>query len=522
MALASPNPLLPELKKKLERGLGSAQFAQEAVKNPITFSRQPLPPTVNRFPLQYTPSATADDQTLVYTARKGITLGFDEDIYITRRNANGQWEAPTPISLAINTTGNEGTTSLSADGRTLVFAACDRNPRSGCDIFISHRSGDIWSEPVSTDSANSISWDSHPCLSADGNTLIFVSSRPGGVGRNDIYVARRWPNGKWGRAVNAGPAINTEDDDIMPFLHPNGRTLFFGSRGHVGMGGSDLFMADRTASTTSTDWTAWSTPRNLGYPLNTKGDETSIFVSPDGQKAYYCVDDLRGGEVYRSILYEFGLGESLNLTSRSYLAKGTVREAGTGKLLGANVDLVDNATGQVLYSVEADPKTGHYLMVLPQGNRYGLTVYKPGYLFQSRFFDFADAAVTGSVELDFELEALKQGAKTVLHNVFFPSGSAELLPESRTELVRVAILLKTNPRLKVEVAGYTDNVGKDADNLLLSKRRAQAVRDFLVTAGTTPLRLVTQGYGAANPAAANDTDENRAKNRRIEFSITGL
>lgn len=521
-ALANPNPLLPKLKAELEKGLAASRFAKEAVAHPIRFTRKPLPPTVNRFPLQYTPTVTADDQIMVYTARKGVNPGFDEDIYITKRDALGNWTAPTPISDKINTGGNEGTTSLSADGRMMVFTSCDRSMRGGCDIFYSKKTGDSWSEPVAIDSVNSDSWDSHPCLSADGNTLFFVSSRPGGYGRYDIYVSRRNRKGIWGYPRNAGPSINSADDEIMPFLHPNGKTLFFGSKGHPGMGGYDLFMADRAVEGTSTDWSQWKEPRNLGYPLNTEKDESSIYITPDGHRAYYCVEENRNGALIRSVLYEFDLGDELRMETRSFYARGHVRDAATKAPLGSQVDLVDNASGKVLYSVESDAKTGAYLITLPEGNRYGLTVSAPGYLFQSRFFDFADAKSTGSVEQDFALEALKKGATTVLNNVFFASGSADLLPESQAELTRAATLFKTNPKLRVEIGGHTDSIGTDVANQALSRRRAENVRAFLITAGTPAASLQATGFGESRPAAPNRTEQGRALNRRIEFTILSL
>jgi outer membrane protein OmpA-like peptidoglycan-associated protein len=393
--------------------------------------------------------------------------------------------------------------------------------RGGCNIYMSRKTGKDWSKPLIVDSVNSLEWDSHPCLSADGNTLFFVSSRPGGYGRYDIYVATRGKNGKFSRAKNAGPAINTEDDEIMPFLHANGSTLFFGSRGHAGMGGLDLYMANR-APLSGADFTKWDQPTNLGYPLNTSADESSIYISPDGQRAYYCVEDNENGYLVRSLIYEFGLGNQLNLQRRSYFAKGTVRDAVTKKPLGGHIELVDNATGQAVYTVDADPQTGQYLMALPEGSRYGLTVSAAGYLFQSRFFDFKDVAATGAVQQDFDLEPLKLGAKTVLNNVFFASGSADLLAESQSELNRVADLMKMNTKLKVEIGGHTDSVGTDEANLSLSKRRATNVRDFLLKAAVPEVRLQAQGYGETKPAQPNRAPEGRAQNRRIEFTVLEL
>ena len=522
-AIASPVPKLPKLEAELQRGLSSAQFAQQAVAHPITFVKQPLPVVINRFPLIFNPCATADDKTIVFTARKGPNSYQDEDIYIALRDSAGQWQAPKSISDKINSAGNEGTTGLSADGRTLVFTSCERDRKRHCNVYISHKTGAAWSEPADVDSANSDAWDSHPNLSADGRTLVYVSGRAGGHGGYDIYFSQKRPDGKFGPGINAGPNINTADNEEMPFLHANGQTLFFSSAGWPGMGGQDLFMAELLppikGQPVDSAWVHWGTPRNLGFPLNTARDESSMFVSPDGSKAYFCIEDRHLGVTRQSLIYEFAMGGALQLPKRAYLAEGTVTDAATKKPLAGHLILTDNATGRPLYEVDADPISGNYTMVLPEGANYGMAVAAPGHLFQSRYFDFADAAKTGSIRLDFALDALKAGAKTVLNNVFFATAKADLLPESQTELARMASLLAANAKLRVEIGGYTDNVGSPAANLALAQRRAQAVVQFLTSRGIAAARLTALGYGEANPAADNATEAGRAKNRRIEFGV---
>ena len=516
-ALDFPAPLLPALKTKLERGLRSCTFAQNAIANPISFSKKPLPPTLNRFPLQYTPALTADGQTIVYTGRKGLSEKFDENIYISHKDATGDWEAPEFIPGTINTPGNEGTCGLSADGRTLVFTSCERNRlNSGCDIFISTRAGTIYSNPVAVDSANSVYWDSHPNLSADGNLIFFVSDRPGGYGKYDIYMSRKWPNGRWSQAQNLGPTINTDENEIMPFLHTNGRSLFFASNGHPGLGNFDLFVAEAPRFAGKGDF---GTPRNLGYPLNTAKDESSIFITPDGKKAIYCLEEQDNGQYVSSVMYEFDLGESIGLKTKSYYVKGSVKDAQTNRPLMAKIDLADNTSGEILYSILSDSISGQYLMALPDGAQYGLNVGKKGYLFQSRFFDFSLSKEVTSTTQDFALDPLKSGAKTVLRNVFFDFGKWDLLPSSVVELNRVAKLCIENATIKVQISGYTDNVGSATDNVALSQKRAQSVFAFLQRAGVPPARLAASGLGEADPVAPNDSDEGRAINRRIEFKI---
>jgi outer membrane protein OmpA-like peptidoglycan-associated protein len=522
--LNTGQPLTQDVQRDLELGMQSSKFAREAALNPALFSRKPLPPTVNRFPLQYTPSVTADGQMLVYTARKGVLPRpeFHEDIYVSRKDSNGNWGAPSPIKGAINTPGNEGTSNISADGTSLVFASCQRNRSENCDIYISYSGGDVWSEPMSLDSANSRFWESHPALTADGNQVFFTSDRPGGYGGTDLYTSLRRPDGKWGRAFNLGPAINSAKDDEMPYMHPNGVNLFFSSSGHPGMGGTDLFVSERTQpfATQQNPAGQWSAPRNLGYPLNTAENESSLFIMPDGQKAYFSVDKVGENGIYlRSIIFESDLGPILGIKNKSYYVKGTIKDKATGKPLYAQILLQQPATGTEIYRTESAVKNGRYLMVLPGGDKYRLAVSRKGYLFQSRSFDLSGDSALKDVEMDFLLEPIVAGASTVLNNLFFESAKWDLLPESQAELNAMVQLLKENPKVRVEISGHTDDVGSDEDNLALSRRRAQAVATYLTKLGVASPRLVTKGLGETAPVTPNSDEVGRARNRRIEFKV---
>ena len=268
------------LARRAERQLATVKFAEESLKHPLSFRVNRLPDVVNAFDSQYFPVLTADQETLIFT---GIEkpLG-DEDLYVSRRVEELGWSKPVSLSSVINTPDNEGTAAISADGRTLVFTVCQGRRRGfgNCDLYVSYRNGDDWSNPENLGAdVNSSSWDSQPALSADGRTLYFVSDRPGGLGKRDLWVCRRDGTGQWGEARNLGPGVNTPDDDVSPFLHANGRTLFFASEGYVGMGGFDLWMTERQNN-------GWSKPENLGYPLNTHEDQVGLYVSADGKRVF--------------------------------------------------------------------------------------------------------------------------------------------------------------------------------------------------------------------------------------------
>ena len=207
----------------------TADYAIKNKRNSSGFVPHPLSDTVNCFPMQYFPVLTADEQELIFTRRLGAGNEDDEDLVITRKDSTGHWTKPESISPNVNSEFNEGTCTISADGRQLIFTSClGRRGFGNCDLFQSLRVGTTWSPPLNMGpQINSPAWESQPALSADGRVLYFLSDRKGGLGSRDIYVSYQIEPNKWTKAENLGPKINTPYDEISPFIHVNGRTLFF-------------------------------------------------------------------------------------------------------------------------------------------------------------------------------------------------------------------------------------------------------------------------------------------------------
>jgi outer membrane protein OmpA-like peptidoglycan-associated protein len=494
--------------------LRNAKFAKDAVANPIAVTLRPLPANVNSFALQYFPTVTADKQTLVYVARKGTTNAYDEDLVMTQLK-NNEWTNPVPLT-DINTSENEGTASISGDGRTLVFSSCGAaDSKGGCDIYISYKVGNQWTKPENLAPINSQYWDSQPSLSADGKTIYFSSSRVGSVGKQDIWVSHQNDEGMWQTPENLGAEINTPENELAPFIHANGQTLFFSSSGYAGMGKHDLYLSNKVDG-------HWQTPQNLGYPLNTDKDETSICVTSDGKTAFFGRDQRSGNQVVRSVIGWFEVPKEWNIIHKSNYLHGTVFDEQTKKKVEAQVELIDLASGQKMYSVNSDPKTGEYLMVITEGKNYGLYVNKKGYLFKSLTFDYSaqqNTAEIKPVELDVPLQKIQIGSKTVLNNLWFESGKYALLPNSIPELNKIVSFMRENSSLLIEIAGHTDDVGSKIANLELSRKRAQSVIDYLVQKGIKVARLQAKGYGETQPLNANTGEGDRQLNRRIEFRI---
>ncbi len=498
-------------KQKALKALNNTQFALHAVQNPLNFNPVVLPNEVNRFDSQYFPVLTADRETLVFTAQDHND--HDENLYVSQWK-NNQWSSPKSISENINSPQNEGTASISADGRTLVFTSCDgRRGLGSCDLFISHKEGDNWGKPINMGAAiNSSEWESQPSLSADGHTLYFVSDRRGSIGKRDIWVSIQDSVGNWQKATNLGNVINTPDDELSPFIHANGTTLFFASEGHTGMGGLDLFMAQRQGNN-------WKQPENLGYPINTQDDQVALYITADGQKGYYSLEQDLGERYKKAKIVELTLPTVLQeKIQKSTFLKGIVYDAKTNQKLQADIELVSLNQKSIVGKFASDNQTGEYTTVLNTEGQYAIFVSRNGYFFKSLNFDFMNRTALDKV-LDIALEPIQKNAKEVLNNIFFEVGKWELKPESTLELDKLVTLLKANSQLMLEISGHTDDVGKDSDNLILSQKRAKSVMDYLVSKGINPLKIKAEGYGESRPFVENTSEENRKLNRRIEVKF---
>ena len=503
-------------RRAAERLLASAKFATEAVKTPVEFDPKPVGDSINTKWDEYFPSLTADGESLIFTRRD---LANDENFYRSERKAQ-IWQKPTPLE-GVNTSYNEGAQAISPDGSWLVFTACNREEegfQGACDLYWSQLKSTGWSKPVPfSNIINSTDWDAQPTIGADNKTIIFTSSRPGTRGSMDLWQTSRQSNGKWGKPENLGPNINTPGKDHTPFLHPDGQTLYFASDSLPGMGGSDIFFVRRDSDTT------WSKPQNLGYPINTKGEEGMLVVSLDGKSAYFASD--RPGGKGGLDIYTFELPAFARPQPVTY-AKAQVTNAATGYPITAKVEFTDLKTGKIFASANTK-SDGTFLVCLPAGKEYALNVSKEKFLFFSDHFNLLESAtVDKPYLLNIELQPIlsaetvgKENKPIVLRNVFFETGSAELRPESMSELDRLAQLLTGSPDLKVQINGHTDNVGDDRFNQTLSEARAKSVHDYLLTKSIAPERLRFKGFGESKAIETNDTPEGRAKNRRTEFEV---
>lgn len=507
-----------KLRRNAEKYAANCRFAINAMQHPVPFNPVNLGDSVNSRYEEYWPSLSADEQTLVITRRLPVRqfgepgANEQEDFFVSTFQ-NNHWTKAEDAGFTLNTPANEGAQSLSADGRVMFYTACDRGDGNGrCDIYVSVKRQDQWSKPVNIGPpVNTQYSEKQPSISPDGRTLYFVSDRPGGKGGFDIYMTQLDSSGYWQDPVNLGDSINTSDEEQSPFIAMDNQTLYFSSRGWPGMGGFDLFVSHRKPDG------SWGTPRNLGYPINTAGDEIGMIVNARGNKAYFASN--REGS-HGLDIYDFELYKEVRPIPVSYM-KGIVFDAETGKKLAARLELIDLASGKIVNQALSGSSTGAFFVTIPSERDYALNISKDGYLFYSDNFALKGVHDAENPYLkDVPLKPIKVGESVVLKNIFFDTDSYQLKAESKTELNKLLEFLRKNPAVRIEISGHTDNVGTEQHNQKLSEQRAEAVKTYLVNAGISQERITAKGYGESKPVAANENEEGRALNRRTEFSIT--
>lgn len=525
-------------KKRIQERVAQVVFAKEAMANPVEFHPESLGDSVNSEFDEYWPSLTADESTLVITrlipkdshrelpSGEGMSnaermhlremskrMNQQEDFFISYKTDEG-WSKARQVGEPLNTPeGNEGAQCITVDGQWMYFTACGRSDSEGsCDIYRAKHTPEGWGEVENLGKPlNSKAWDAHPSISPDGKTLYFVSNRAGGKGKKDIWMARQKADGTFMPPVNLGDSINTSAEEMSPYIHPDNQTLYFTSKGWLGMGGFDLYK-----STRKTNKNEWTTPKNLGYPINTVNDEVGLIVNAKGDKAYYSTN--RNVETGKDI-FAFSLYKEARPNPVSYL-KGKVYDKDNGNPLRAAFMLIDLSTQDTIMTANSANGDGQFIVCIPTNRDYALNVDKDNYLFYSDNFQLKGIhEATEPFIKNIPLQKIKAGERIVLRNIFFETDDYALKPESSVELQKLITFLTQNESLKVEISGHTDNVGTEKYNKDLSEKRALSVYNYLISGGVSSNRLTYKGYGESEPIATNENENGRAQNRRTEMKI---
>ena len=495
----------------------------------------------------WSPCLSADGELLIFTSNQpnenqanefGI---YDQDIYSSALSAR-KFESVLPVS-ELNTEDNDVVGGLSYDGqRLLIFKQEDGNT----DVFESKLNGLKWETPTrkmgeklrggNTDGNETFASFDPP------DVKVYYITDGGYSGNKNIYfsgVMNRERN-LWGKGQSAGHEVNTKFQEGSVYIHPDGKTMYFSSQGHNSLGGYDIFVSHVD------DLGHWGEPINLGYPINTPYDDLFYSATASGRYAYIASNragGIGGLDIYKvtywgsdkpmstdlqdQLIAGIAKPMSDNTISKPIIVeeksltvfKGNVLDAITKKPIKAAIEIILNESGKVYTSFFSNSATGKFLLSLPAGNNYGISVSADGYLFHSENFNLPKGDGFNIVTKAVELKNIKVGSNITLRNVFFDSGKSEIMDDSYPELARLVLLLNDVPSLKIEISGHTDNIGAVSFNELLSQRRADAVVNYLVEKGVSIERLSARGYGQTNPVDSNDTPESRASNRRTEFEI---
>ena len=501
------NSLPNYLKEKANEFYAICQFAtSQNIAPEISFNN--MGDSINSPASEYFPTVSIQDSLFLFMRRLNLSR---EDFYTSIMGVDG-FSAAIPLSDTLNFAAKKGSMSLSADLQTLYYAADYAEQGYGrCDIYKVQRSPWGWSKPKNLGQRiNSDFWDSAPSIAPDGNSIYFASNRPEGYGGIDIYVSFKNEKGYWEEAINLGPSINTKGDDQTPFIHADNQSLYFSSNGRAGFGGSDIYVSRKKIDGN------WTTPINLGYPINTYDNEGTIAVASNGATAYIASDraDSRG----ELDIYKITLAENTRAYKTWYI-KGQIIDAATKKTIAAELQIVDPASGYPMMEMQID-SMGQFLLALPYFDSLGLKINSPGHDYLSSILPIDSVKAMAGKTFNFSLTPIEKIFTKTFNQVYFETNAAILQAISSVELDALVRYLKTTLNAQILIEGHTDNTGTIAQNNLLSLQRANAIGDYLQQKGIAANRIQRKGLGSSMPIADNKTAAGRAKNRRTSFTIT--
>lgn len=529
----------------VDRNIQECEVGLEFVNAPRNYSIVNISREINSEWDDYAPVLNANEDEIVFTSRRrdgNLNENVDtdnkpfEDIFISRK-VNGVWQTAENIGAPVNSEFHDSNLALSADGQTLFIYKTD----NGGDIYFSNRNASgAWSVPVPLPGIINSSFEEKSIsISPDEKTLYFSSNRPGGFGGLDIYQAKLNEKGEWSNVKNLGPRINTPEDDDGPFIDYDGKTLYFSSKGRKGMGGFDIYKTIFDEATLE-----WSEPENMGYPINTPDNDIFFVSTQDGKRAYYSSvreDGLGYDDIYMITIPEEQVAqkdpepvdpvEEPTDTVEAVVPKAPVNyplryvvtaiDAQTKEPVDARIRLQGLRDNIIVPSTTKSAGVVEFTVKEESAKDYRLSIESEGYMFVNQ-----NVRLDGVSEQQKELtrtvalRKLETGMVSVLRNIYFDFDKATFKQESYNELNKLERMMLQNPNMRVEIAGHTDNIGTAAYNLALSKRRAEAVKDFLTKKGVDARRVTAVGFGAKRPLASNDDEEEgRELNRRVEFKV---
>ncbi len=500
-----------------------SRFYLEMIRNPVPF-RPKVVEGISTTENEYLPILSPDNQMAFFTREKKFpgdknsvvpTPRMKEKFMFSLLGSDGEFTLGEEMPEPFNINDNEGGATLTADNNNLYYTVCkfDKVKRYlNCDIYFSEYINEEWTPIRSVSRKINLagSWESQPSISADGKILYFISDRIGGFGGYDIYRSFKNDSGEWGTPINLGPVINSTSNEKSPFIHPDGKTLYFSSDGWTGLGGYDIFISRMNDNGT------WSKPKNIGFPINSPDDEVGFFVSTDGTKGFFASNKfsgMGGWDLYSFDLYDEARPEKV------LFIKGTVKSESDMEPVKAKIELTNIGT-KTTSQIPMDTMTGKYVAVTPFNSDYIMTIKKEGYVYESKYIARIDSTFKAPAEINMEIKPIELNKSYRINDVYFGFNSYDLTSESKVVLDQLIGFLEENTSIFIQIQGHTDNIGNDAANLKLSSDRAKSVYNYLIEKGIPVKRLTYKGFGESMPVETNNTEEGRAKNRRTVFVIT--
>ncbi len=491
--------------------LGQAQISNLIKENETKMEALKYPVNTDEYS-EFSPTISADGNTMIFESdREGKGVWR---LYVTYQT-KGVWSTPKAFEVVNNFVGPKdflGGVFLSYDGKTLFFSSDKKGTMGGIDIWYTQKTGDKWSLPLNMGKGvNSSGYDGFPSLSADGKKLYFMRE-----GKNKtptqqrccvIYVAER----KGNLYTNAKPLpspINTGCEGFPRIMSDN-TTLVFSSFRNEGKGGYDLYESKLRAG-------KWTKPVSLEF-INTKKDDELVAIPASGNILYLCNSNDKGKED----IYSVDLPKEFR-PDRSVTLEGVIRDEASNKIIHATVKVNNINTKEKVLEIKNNEVTGKYSVILQEGEKYDLSISSKKRTFHSEVIDLQEVKNVEVIKKETKLKLLIKNTSFILNNIFFGFDSANVKKESELELERVIVLMNENPTMNVEISAHTDDKGSDVYNNRLSQARADAVVNFLISKGIVKERLIAKGYGKTQPSVPNDSDENRAINRRVEFKVMKL
>ncbi len=502
------------------------------------------------------PIISPDDKTLYFVRVSHPSNSFgtkgSQDVWYSEKRDDGNWTIARRMPNTINKDQYNDLFSITPDGNKILISGVYHNGRreNMAGISMCKRTKTGWSEPeqIVIPKFDEICKGQYltACLSNDGKTLILAFSEKKNSKEDNLFVSFLSRDGKWSKPESLGPDINTGSTETTPFLASDNYTLYFASdRKDGGLGGTDIWVAKRK----DRSWTKWSKPVNMGDKVNTDANEYSFSVAASGEYAYVSTkkNSVGKGDIVRFKLREdkkqepvvAGLQTSDKSAEQKSLDNGGTpidpNSLAPTPVVIVSGRVVDDKTGKpipdakVIYKslsngeegeAFTNPATGEWKIVLPYGAKYSYRAEAKEFIAIEKSLDLTEIKEYKEYKNDLlKLAPIEVGVVVPLNNIFFEYAKATLRSDSYPELDRIVDDMKGNPNLVLEIQGHTDNVGSNETNLKLSQDRAESVRKYLVSKKIQSARVTSVGFGETKPIAPNDTEENRALNRRVQIVI---